>query len=459
MEHLYPGDGLEAAAMGLCSLVKSGDRERLILHKTLLIPHDNCSRKADLLSWDTALIFDLLDEANKQGYSVLKMHSHPGDYRNFSLQDDSADRALFPSIHNWVRKPTKHFSAVFIPDGSANFRSVNRTGDFVIGDSFQVIGDSLKFTDLKKRSSELNAADKKLIQAFGEKTHNLMKALRIGVVGCSGTGSCVIEALKRHMVGEIVLVDDDFIEDKNLNRIIGATAQDAVKNELKVNVMEREINKVGLGTKVIKHATTLKNPGAIKDISTCDVVFGCMDTVTGRHLLNLVCTYFCIPYFDVGVSLRADASGGLEQVVAATNYIQPGRSTLMSRCVYSSETLRAETILLEDPDGYQLLKEEGYIQGVKVDRPAVYTLNSFAASFTVEDFLARVHGYRKNDNICAQRIFSFTHDLYLSKPEFEFEVYSSWQDKVGLGDHFYVTEARRLKVENADSAAEEYVNN
>ena len=448
MEHLYPGDGLEAAAIGLCSIVKTGDRERLILHKTFLIPHEKCSRKVDLLSWDTALIFDLLDEASRGGFSVLKMHSHPKDYTEFSFQDDYADRVLFPSIHNWVKKTTKHFSAVFTPDGSAKFRSVSRTGDFAMGDMCQVIGDFLEFTDLKEQASESNATDKKLIQAFGEKTHNLLKSLRIGVVGCSGTGSCVIEALKRHMVGEIVIIDDDFIEYKNLNRIIGATAEDAANKELKVNVMEREINKVGLSTKVIKHVTTLKSSEAIKDISTCDVVFGCMDTVTGRHLLNLVCTYFSIPYFDIGVSLRSDGSGGVDQVVAASNYIQPGCSTLMSRGIYSIDVLHAETILLEDPEGYLFLKEEGYIQGIKVERPAVYMLNSLAAGFAIEDFLARIHGYRKNATAFAQRIFSFTHDLYIIKPETDFEVYSPWQNKVGLGDFFYIEEAHRLNIKN-----------
>lgn len=64
-------------------------------------------------------------------------------------------------------------------------------------------------------------------QAFGDGTTNMLRRLRIGVGGASGTGSPTIEQLKRLGVGEIVAIDDDYIEDRNLNRITFATAKHA----------------------------------------------------------------------------------------------------------------------------------------------------------------------------------------------------------------------------------------
>ena len=72
-------------------------------------------------------------------------------------------------------------------------------------------------------------------------------------------------------------------------------------------------------------------------VSTCDIVFGCMDTAEGRHILGKICSAYAIPLFDVGVHIEPDGAGGMSHAVAAAHYIQPGGSSLLSRGVYSGE--------------------------------------------------------------------------------------------------------------------------
>lgn len=50
-----------------------------------------------------------------------------------------------------------------------------------------------------------------------------MRRLSIAIIGCSGTGSPVVEQCMRLGAGELVLVDDDRIEDRNINRILNST--------------------------------------------------------------------------------------------------------------------------------------------------------------------------------------------------------------------------------------------
>jgi tRNA A37 threonylcarbamoyladenosine dehydratase len=50
-------------------------------------------------------------------------------------------------------------------------------------------------------------------------------------------------------------VDPDHIEEKNLNRILGATIQDAQYRTLKVDVARRNIDRMGLGTEVVTFQT------------------------------------------------------------------------------------------------------------------------------------------------------------------------------------------------------------
>ncbi len=51
-----------------------------------------------------------------------------------------------------------------------------------------------------------------------------------------------------------------------------------------------------------------------------------------------------------------------------------------------------------DPKGYALQLREKYIQGVQEDRPAVISLNMQIASTAVNEFMARLHPYRLDDN-------------------------------------------------------------
>ncbi len=110
---------------------------------------------------------------------------------------------------------------------------------------------------------------------FGAGTTTLLRHLSVAVVGCSGTGSPVIELLVRHGVGRIVLVDPDHIDTKNLNRITFARMCDV--GRLKVNVAAEWIESVGLGTDVEAIPTNLCDPLTVKYVAECDVVIGCMD--------------------------------------------------------------------------------------------------------------------------------------------------------------------------------------
>ena len=55
----------------------------------------------------------------------------------------------------------------------------------------------------------------------------LVSLFVLAALGCSGTGSIVVEQLARNCIGELVLVDSDHVEHKNLNRIVNSTADDA----------------------------------------------------------------------------------------------------------------------------------------------------------------------------------------------------------------------------------------
>lgn len=119
-DHLYPGDGLEAAALLLCGRAASDDRHRLVVREVVPIPYDQCHRTRDLVTWSTDLLQDLLERAEALGLSVIKVHSHPQGYPEFSPIDDEGDNELLPTIRSWVEADIPHSSAVMLPGAACS---------------------------------------------------------------------------------------------------------------------------------------------------------------------------------------------------------------------------------------------------------------------------------------------------------------------------------------------------
>lgn len=181
----------------------------------------------------------------------------------------------------------------------------------------------------------------------------------------------------------------------------------------KVDVLGDAVDALGFETKIDRHACSLFDPEAVRAIASCDIVFGCMDSIDGRHLLNRLATFYSIPYFDLGVKLEADGRGGVDQVCGSVHYLKPGGSSLFSRHVYSLEQVRAAGLMRVDPNAYSALRREGYIKGVAEDRPAVIQLNSLIASLAINELLARLHPYRLDPNgeFAIHRV-SLSHGIY-----------------------------------------------
>lgn len=397
-KHLFPDDGNEAVAIALCGRLTIEQENRLIAHTIHPIPHEYCSVRApDRVAWSTEILIPLLEEAIKHNWGIVKIHGHPEHYPWHSEVDDDSDRSLFPSIYGWLDDGYPHVSAILLPSGRIVGRVVNADGSFDNLETVKVVGDDLSFYHATQENSLTPEFAKRTEQAFGKGTFNLLKTLKVGVVGCSGTGSPVIEQLARLGIGELVLVDPDYIEEKNLNRILNSTIEDVLQQTPKVELMKRTIKNIGLGTSVETHAQNLFDPRVVKAIASCDIVFGCMDSVDGRHLLNRLATFYSIPYIDVGIRLVADGKGGIDQICGGVHYLQPAQS-LLERGLYTPKDLEAANLLRVDPESYKERLEDGYISGVVEDRPAVISVNMFFASLAVMEMLGRLHQYRNEPN-------------------------------------------------------------
>ena len=435
---LFPGDGKESVAIMLCGRRDGDRRHRLVVRAVEEIPIRDCSIRTPVqVTWPPDVIAPLLNRAATERLTVVKIHSHPGGCANFSDTDDRGDAKLLPMIRGWIEADIPHGSAVMLPSGQMFGRVLQPDGSTETIELINVVGDDLHFWYAGQSSVPLPSYVASHAQAFDVGTIEQTSRLSIAVIGCSGTGSPVVEQCMRLGAGEIILVDDDRVEDRNVNRILNSTMRDARDARLKVDVLGDAIARTELGTRVTRLSKSLWDPDVIRIVAQCDLVIGCMDTIDGRFLLNTLATYYTLPYIDVGVRLDTVRTGSnqghIREICGSVHYLQPGRSSLMSRGVFTMPEVAAAGLRRNDPTAHAREIRDGYIKGVVAHRPAVITVNMFAAALAVTELLARLHPFREEPNSSyAATTFSFGSMELITDPEGT--TCPILCDRIGIGD-------------------------
>lgn len=107
---------------------------------------------------------------------------------------------------------------------------------------------------------------------------------------------------------------------------------------------------------------------------------------------------------------------------------------MLSRRVYNQTELDAAFLKRSNPAAYEEQLKIGYIKGVRVDQPAVISVNMVASAAAVNELLARLHPYRfKPNSSFAIRRISLS-DPEASSDEPDGDVCPVMRRWVGVGD-------------------------
>jgi hypothetical protein len=368
--HLFPGDGLEAAAILVCTRAP-GPRQKLLVRDTVLVPYDACTRQPDAITWPGEYLEKAIDVGEPQGLCLILIHSHPGGLFAFSKTDDASDRATLPSA--FAAFGNLHGTAVMVPSGAVKARLYAPALTTVPVDLVTVAGDDISFFwD--------NLGDAPRPMAFTSAMTAELGRLSAVAIGASGTGSISLEQLGRLGFGRVTGIDFDRVEKHNLNRILNATTDDAVKELLKTDVFARAMTLYRGKGVAIPVAASIATRDAVLEASQADVVVCCVDSHEGRQMADLIAAAFLMPLIDVGVVIpvrKTESGFAIADVCGRVDYVQPDGATLMDREVYSAA---------------------GYIRGMSEQAPSVITLNMRVAAAGVNEFIARAYPYRLDHN-------------------------------------------------------------
>jgi hypothetical protein len=203
------------------------------------------------------------------------------------------------------------------------------------------------------------------LSVWGESKQAQLESFRIGIVGLGSVGSMVAESLARMGIRDFVLVDDDRLEERNLDRTIGAFWSDVLLHNPKVRIAERTIRRASTerNSQVRSLRMKLQDERALRALLDCDFVFSCVDRHLPRYIMNYLAFSHLIPVIDGGIHIGLpDPKKPSLDISWRIHLAAPGRPCL--QCIggyeYSKVSLERDG-LIDDPryiNGAPELKKE-----------------------------------------------------------------------------------------------------
>ena len=404
--YLRPNDGHEGGALMLFGVADIEEEpwtgkqvRKYVSHMVVPIrSQDIVSTSPHNFLWRKSTFVKLLRKAKTLGMCVAFVHSHRGRIdAYFSEHDDENDAAIAELANNCTKGSVDLLSIVLDDNDRVVARKCcSKNGTTEIASI--VLLDENRWI-VKSSSEMINTGpfDRQVL-AFGDGFLDSLSRLRIVIVGAGATGSATAMMLARHGVQTLGLVDLDYVDLTNISRLHGATVEDAEAKKLKVDVLKREIERIGLGTHVETFSEKCTAERLRHLFKAADVIFGCTDDHSGRAFLNRISYFYNCPVFDMGIGIDSSntGEGRVQSVDSRVTYIAPGSICQFCRKTIDSQIARDEELNYADPEEFRNRQREGYVNNIDVVEPAVGYITTSTACMAIDELVARLTGYRKS---------------------------------------------------------------
>jgi molybdopterin/thiamine biosynthesis adenylyltransferase len=135
-----------------------------------------------------------------------------------------------------------------------------------------------------------------LFEGIGEEGQSRIAQSKVVIIGCGALGAVQAETLARAGVGELVLVDRDFVEESNLQRQIMFEESDALNRLPKSVASASRIARVNSNIRVKPVVTDVTFENVEEIIAGASVVMDGTDNFETRFLINDACVRSRTPW-------------------------------------------------------------------------------------------------------------------------------------------------------------------
>lgn len=377
------GDREEVIGFLFCD--RHQPRKRSIRHipKAWVVPSPDCydhqSTSALVLKQDFhRYLLDTYLRHNR--YDIVHIHTHASpESPHFSTIDDrhEAEYARFLSAR-FQAKP-RLISGVFDQSlKQPNFRIWNRQGN-----ATETVHFSSSWLGLpQQEASEIEPMfDRQRL--FGAGVQHQLSQLSVTLIGCGGLGAIFAELLGRLGVKRWTLIDGDYLETANLNRMPAATETMVSQHWPKVEYVKSLIERIyTTGSRVKTLPTTLEaaleDPCSRREITAADLIVVATDNHRSRQIAQELALESMRPLLCLGTHIDIPADGVPRAYCRITIPPLGGGWCLMCGNIINLQQAALESA---PPKLESLARQAGYIEGIS--DPSVFWLNGICASTAV----------------------------------------------------------------------------
>ena len=125
-----------------------------------------------------------------------------------------------------------------------------------------------------------------ILRVIGKSGQKKLSQARVLIVGCGALGTHSAEYLARGGIGELRLVDRDFVDWSNLQRQIAFTEEDVRSGKPKAIALKKHLEKANSSILIKAEPTEFQFFNALKLAENIDLVIDASDNIPTRFLIN-----------------------------------------------------------------------------------------------------------------------------------------------------------------------------
>ncbi len=275
--------------------------------------------------------------AQADGCGLVLAHGHPGEqgWQGVSAADRDTEAAYANLAREITGLPLVGMTLAGDQRWSARHwdRGTDRDIEATVAENVRVLGDRLvvSWDDDLVPPPSVRRGQVRAVASWGDRMHRDLTRRSVLVVGAGSVGLDVAVRLAATGVTRIGLMDFDTIEERNLDRLIGATRVDAWLRRSKVDVVGRLVvlNATAARLRLETSELSVCEPAGLAAALDFDVIFSCVDRPWARAVLNSVAYAHLIPVVDGGIGVDAFPDGeGMRGATWRSHVVRPGRPCL-----------------------------------------------------------------------------------------------------------------------------------
>jgi molybdopterin/thiamine biosynthesis adenylyltransferase len=204
----------------------------------------------------------------------------------------------------------------------------------------------------------------------------------ISIVGSGGLGSVIAEHLIHMGFQTINLIDPDELELSNLNRVVGATFEDASEHRAKVEVVKQHLARINPRAHIRAYQLDVHDPQIEQVLALSDWIIVATDNHASRLKAQELSLRYFVPLLSVGVNISVK-DGVVEDMSGEVICARVGDG-LCLQCLGRINPIQVASERHPDQAIREALVTRGYVRGKDIKEPAVKTLNTSVATMAVE---------------------------------------------------------------------------